>query len=63
MKMLLEERFLPGDYEQTLFEQYQASSQDKHSVQDYTIDFYRLMHRTQQLESVQSPTSNKIWVD
>ena len=47
MKMLLEERFLPDDYEQTLFEQYQEVSQENRSVQD----FYRLAERNKLKET------------
>jgi hypothetical protein len=42
MKRLLNARFLPPDFEQRLFQQYQECHQEVRRVQAYIDDFYRL---------------------
>ncbi|KAI5655107.1 hypothetical protein M9H77_32294 [Catharanthus roseus] len=51
MKQLLKSEFLPPDYEQILFQQYQRCQQNQRSVQEYTIDFMRLAERNDLRES------------
>ncbi|XP_020700281.1 uncharacterized protein LOC110112409 [Dendrobium catenatum] len=45
MKQLLRGHYLPTDYEQMLYMQYQHCSQGHHSVNEYTEEFYRLSAR------------------
>lgn len=42
MKRILRSHFLPADYEQILYLQYQKCTQGNRSVSQYTEDFYRL---------------------
>ncbi|XP_020682380.1 uncharacterized protein LOC110099531 [Dendrobium catenatum] len=51
MKQLLRGHFLPTDYEQMLYVQYQHYSQGGKSVNEYTEEFYRLSARNNLNES------------
>ncbi|KAI5680928.1 hypothetical protein M9H77_02155 [Catharanthus roseus] len=51
MKQLLQSEFLPPDYEQILFQQYQRCQQNQRSVQEYTEDFMMLAERNNLRES------------
>ena len=45
MKQLLQRDFLPSDYEQISFQQYQRCRQGQRSVYEYTAEFMRLAER------------------
>ncbi|XP_020692917.1 uncharacterized protein LOC110107098 [Dendrobium catenatum] len=51
MKQLMRGHFLPTDYEQMLYLQYQHCTQGARSVGDYTEEFYRLSARNNLRES------------
>ncbi|XP_020703199.2 uncharacterized protein LOC110114610 [Dendrobium catenatum] len=51
MKQLMREHFLPTDYEQILYMQYQHCTQGQRTVSDYTEEFYRLSARNNLHES------------
>lgn len=51
MKQLLKARFLPPDYKQFLFLQYQRRSQEKKTVHKYTTEFLRIAERNNLMES------------
>jgi hypothetical protein len=50
MKRLLKARFLPSDFEQRLFQQYQECRQGGRTIQAY-VDFYRLYARNDLMET------------
>ena len=51
MKHLLQREFLPADYEQILFQQFQRCQQGGRSVHEYTSEFMRLAERNNLHES------------
>lgn len=51
MKRMMKARFLPPDYEQFLFQQYQALVQGQKPVAEYTSDFLRLSSRNNLMET------------
>ncbi|XP_071728633.1 uncharacterized protein [Rutidosis leptorrhynchoides] len=51
MKRMLISRFLPPDYEQFLFEQYQSLRQGQKTVAECTVDFLRLASRNNIVET------------
>ena len=51
MKQMLQRDFLPPDYEQILFQQYQLCRQGTRSVHEYTAEFMRLAERNNLRES------------
>ncbi|GJT97519.1 hypothetical protein Tco_1093037 [Tanacetum coccineum] len=51
MKRMLMGHFLPPDYDQFLFEQYQSLRQVQKAVVDYTIEFLRLSSRNNLMET------------
>ena len=51
MKKLLKNRFLPPDFEQVLYRQFQSCRQGNRSVPQYTEEFYRLKTRLDLNES------------
>ena len=53
MKKLLKERFLPPNYEQTLYNQYQNCRQGTRTVTEYIEEFHRLSARTNLSENEQ----------
>lgn len=58
MKRMLTAIFLPPDYEQFLFHQYQTLTQGQKSVNEYTADFLRLSSRNNLME-----TEGQQWPD
>ena len=53
MKKLMKVRFLPPNYEQTLYNQYQNCQQGSRTVADYIEEFHRLGARTNLMENEQ----------
>lgn len=51
MKKFIRDRFLPTDFERILFSQYQNYRQHTRSVEDYTMEFHRLVARNDLNES------------
>ena len=51
MRKLMDERFLPPDYQQELFKQYQKCRQGVQTSEAYTEEFYRLSARNNLPES------------
>ncbi|XP_028551234.1 uncharacterized protein LOC110091993 [Dendrobium catenatum] len=51
MKQLMRRHFLPTDFEQLLYLQYQHCRQGQRSVSEYTEEFYRLSARNNLMES------------
>ncbi|KAI6691341.1 hypothetical protein NL676_028169 [Syzygium grande] len=60
MKQKLKKRFLPTDYEQLLFQQFQNCRQSNRSVQAYTEEFLRLSARNNLDESEAQQTARYI---
>ncbi|XP_042047201.1 uncharacterized protein LOC121793062 [Salvia splendens] len=51
MRGMIVDEYLPADYDQVLFQQYQCCQQNNRSVHDYTCEFNRLTTRTKLSES------------
>lgn len=60
MKQLLRARFLPPDYAQILYRQYQSCQQENRTVNEYTEEFYRLEARINLPESEEQPVAKYV---